>query len=142
MRHLLIARPLQQAIRSLQANVRRFQGDLGDGEAGHIGGDQGGVAAYALPSNKVLRNLENFNLKKYLVELYSAGVVCFKAGTFSTKLSTPKQRLVSKESATVATWQGVISLQGSGSVVLIYLSQGSAIASLHHLRYFILQGSL
>ena len=24
---------------------------MGDGEAGHIGGGQGGVAAYALPSN-------------------------------------------------------------------------------------------
>ena len=60
MLHLLIAGPLQQAIRSLQANVRRFQGDLSDGEAGHIGGDQGGIAAYALPRNKALRNLKNF----------------------------------------------------------------------------------
>ena len=58
MLHLLIAGPLQQAIRSLQANVRRFHGDLGDGEAGHIGGDQGSVAAYALPRNKALRNLK------------------------------------------------------------------------------------
>ena len=58
MLHLLIAGPLKQSIRSLQADVRRFQGDLRDGEAGHIGGDQGGVAAYALPSIKVLRDLK------------------------------------------------------------------------------------
>ena len=57
MLNLLIAGPLEQSIRGLQADVRRFQGDLRDGEAGHIGGDQGGVAAYALPSNKVLKNL-------------------------------------------------------------------------------------
>ena len=53
---------------------------------------------------------------KYLVELYRAGVVCFKAGTFSNNLSTPEQRLVSKETATVATWQGVMIFQGSSSV--------------------------
>ena len=53
---------------------------------------------------------------KYLVDLYRAGVACFRAGTLSTKLSTPEQRLVSKESATVATWQGVILFQGSSSV--------------------------
>merc|ERR1719474_1184769 len=55
MLHLLIASPLEQSIGSLQANVRYFQGELGDGEAGHIGGDQGGVAAYALPSRIVQR---------------------------------------------------------------------------------------
>ena len=60
MLHLLIASPLEQSIRSLQADVRCFQGDLGDGEAGHISGDQGGVAAYALSRNKALRNLQNF----------------------------------------------------------------------------------
>ena len=62
MLHLLIAGPLEQSIRGLQADVRRFQGDLRDGEAGHIGGDQGGVAAYALPSNKVLRNLKTLTI--------------------------------------------------------------------------------
>ena len=56
MLHLLIAGPLEQSIRGLQADVRRFQGDLRDGEAGHIGGDQGGVAAYALPSDKILES--------------------------------------------------------------------------------------
>ena len=58
MLHLLNAGPLEQSIRSLQADVRRFQGDLGDGEAGHIGGDLGSVAAYALPSNKVMMSLK------------------------------------------------------------------------------------
>ena len=56
---------------------------------------------------------------KYLVELYRAGVACFKAGTFSTNLSTPEQRLVSKETAAVATWRGVMIFQGSSSVVKI-----------------------
>ena len=36
-----------------------------------------------------------------LVELKSIGVACFKAGTFSTKVSTPEQRVASREAAAV-----------------------------------------
>ena len=142
MLHLLIASPLQQTIRSLQADVRRFQGDLGDGEAGHIGGDQGGVAAYALPRNKALRNLNNF--QPY--EIPSRIVQRWRCLLQSRNLR--HQIVHARAEACVQGVCNSCNLAGSDIIsrfrliVLIYLSQGSAIASLHHLRYFILQASL
>ena len=74
---------------------------------------------------------------KYLAELYSAGVACFKAGTFSTKLSTPEQRLASKETPIDATWQRVMIFQGSSTIIkdLPYSGQCYSLTSPYQVFY-------
>ena len=47
---------------------------------------------------------KNFKVSpSHLVELISAGVVSLRAGTLSTKLSNPEQRLASTEAAAATT---------------------------------------
>ena len=61
------------------------------------------------PSLKINYNTKQFSRKKskvspsHLVELISAGVVSLRAGTLSTKLSNPEQRLASTEAAAATT---------------------------------------
>ena len=73
---------------------------MGDVETCHIGGGQGSIGDHALPKNTLVQI--NFS-RSHLVELISAGVASLRAGTLSTKLSNPEQRLASTEAAAATT---------------------------------------
>ena len=77
---------------------------MGEVEARNIGGGLGGIGGHALPENMKYKPFLPGTLKpSHLVELISAGVVSLRAGTLSTKLSNPEQRLASTEAAAATT---------------------------------------
>ena len=85
---------------------------MGEIETRNVGGGLGGIGGHTLPEDnyniKQLQYktllLKNFKVSpSHLVELISAGVVSLRAGTLSTKLSNPEQRLASTEAAAATT---------------------------------------
>ena len=77
---------------------------MGEVEARNIGGGLGGIGGHTLPENMKYKPFLPGTLKpSHLVELISAGVVSLRAGTLSTKLSNPEQRLASTEAAAATT---------------------------------------
>ena len=99
--HLFVTSPLEDTVRRLHAEIRCLQKEMGDVETCHIGGGQGGIGDHALPKKTTLVQI-NFS-RSHLVELISAGVASLRAGTLSTKLSNPEQRLASTEAAAATT---------------------------------------
>ena len=76
---------------------------MGESETCQVGGSEGCIIPDTIPEITFnLRQLLPFQPKN-LVMSYSAGVVCFSAGIFSTKLSMPEESLASKDTAADVT---------------------------------------
>ena len=99
----LISGPLQQAIGGIQAQICSLEEDMGESETCQVGGSEGCIIPDTIPEITFnLRQLLPFQPKN-LVMSYSAGVACFSAGIFSTKLSMPEESLASKDTAADVT---------------------------------------